>query len=481
MKSACPIRIPQAYTDFLRNLYVRSRETFTNFILYPSQYLGRNLRAQMDGVPSWLFLFNGEIWRWGGAAALVFALLMLGVALADQHQRHGRSSGLLALAAFVLFVGGAMLLDTTDVTLWCEQITFAVYAAQSCRMLAALFLTMAAAQSFHGRRRTVGMVLTGAQTLAVIALSLICIVGNLSICDTVTPWLLMQGAGFLALAGCCVREGRSAANREKRTVLLPLLMVLLAGLMELLNARLGWWRRNTVFNSVLLLLLLVYLIWTILNIPIKYRKAKRVDQLEQELTDSRISIMLSQIQPHFLYNALTAIARLCDLDPPKAKETTLEFADYLRGNLDALTEKRPILFSKELQHTRIYTDIEQIRFGEKLHVAYTIQAEDFFIPALTLQPLVENAVKHGVGKAERGGTVSVSAHEEADGWHVVVRDDGVGFDASLRPADGSSHVGIENVRRRLALQTGGTLTITSAPGHGTAAEIFLPKEQGIHG
>ena len=202
---------------------------------------------------------------------------------------------------------------------------------------------------------------------------------------------------------------------------------------------------------------------------------RKMQKQEAQLEESRIAIMLSQIQPHFLYNALTAIARLCDLDPAKAKKTTLNFSDYLRGNLDSLTQTQPIPFSRELKHTQLYTDIETVRFGDKLYVKYDIQAMDFLIPSLTVQPLVENAVKYGVGRKKEGGTVVLSTWESEGGWHIAVRDDGVGFDPHQTQNDGRSHIGIENVKRRLAMQSGGTLRIESRLGEGTLSEIFIPK------
>jgi len=202
---------------------------------------------------------------------------------------------------------------------------------------------------------------------------------------------------------------------------------------------------------------------------------------ERELSESRTAMMLSQIQPHFLYNALTAITRLCDIDPEKAKKTTMDFSDYLRGNMDLFTQKDPVPFASELHHSQVYTNIEKVRFGDKLNVEYDIETDNFLIPSLTLQPLVENAVKHGVGKKREGGTVHLSTHETAKGWYVTVTDDGVGFDLAQTQSDGRSHIGIDNVRSRLAAQSGGSLTITSVLGTGTTAEIFLPKGDGPHG
>ena len=196
-----------------------------------------------------------------------------------------------------------------------------------------------------------------------------------------------------------------------------------------------------------------------------------------ELSDSRINIMLSQIQPHFLFNALTSISVLCEKNPMKAQTALNDFADYLRGNLDSLRRTAPVPFSKELKHIKIYLSLEQMRFESELNVVYDIEADSFLLPALTVQPLVENAVKYGVGKKPGGGTVTISTREEATCFSITVADDGVGYDPQETQYDGRTHIGIDNVRARLAALVGGTLTIQSEKSRGTSATIQLPKEK----
>ncbi len=200
-----------------------------------------------------------------------------------------------------------------------------------------------------------------------------------------------------------------------------------------------------------------------------------VAEQERLLMQSRIAIMLSQIQPHFLYNALLVIQNMCHGKAPEAEEATIQFSEFLRGNLDSLQADRPISFDQELQHTRNYLWLEQQRFGERLCVEYDIRATGFRIPALTLQPIVENAVRYGVMKKESGGTVIISTREEAEAFCLTVQDDGVGFDPAAPKEDGRTHIGITNVRDRLAAMCGGSLTIASVPGKGTAAVIRIPK------
>ena len=199
--------------------------------------------------------------------------------------------------------------------------------------------------------------------------------------------------------------------------------------------------------------------------------------MQKELYEAKVGVMVSQIQPHFMYNALTSIAMMCKIDPDTAQEATVTFAKYLRGNMDSLKRTNPIPFDQELEHLKKYLYIEKLRFGKKLNVAYDIQTTDFVLPQLSIQPLVENAVKHGVGMKKKGGTVTIATRETEKAYEVIVSDDGVGFDVNApQKEDGRSHVGMENTRRRLKEMCGGEVNIESTIGEGTVATVRLPKE-----
>ena len=185
--------------------------------------------------------------------------------------------------------------------------------------------------------------------------------------------------------------------------------------------------------------------------------------------------MLSQIQPHFLYNSLNSIYYLCDKDKEAAQKAISDFADYLRGNMDSLKQTTPVTFEKELEHTKVYLSLEKMRFDDELNIVYDIQASNFKLPSLSDQPLVENAVQYGVGKAANGGTVTIATKELKDEYEIRVIDDGVGYDPYEVQEDGRTHIGIDNVKNRLQSMCGGSLEITSVKGEGTEAVIRLPK------
>lgn len=207
---------------------------------------------------------------------------------------------------------------------------------------------------------------------------------------------------------------------------------------------------------------------------------------------ARVQIMVSQINPHFVCNVLATIQAMCDTDVDKAKEALGLFSAYMRDNTDAVARTEPVPFAMELQHVKRYVSLEQMRFGDKLAVMYDIDTTDFRLPALTVQPIIENAIKHGIGKKENGGFVRLSARERQGVVRIEIADNGVGMDERTlygltgsilqtaesvnRPeGDGRSHVGLTNVRERLRLMSHGTLAVSSQPGRGTTVIISIPK------
>ena len=223
--------------------------------------------------------------------------------------------------------------------------------------------------------------------------------------------------------------------------------------------------------SIALILVMMYMFVVMQN-----RFVHEYIEQEKELQESRTRLMISQVRPHFIFNSLTSIAQLCDEDPAEAKNVTIAFANYLRGNLTSLEKTEPIPFSDELNHIRNYLKIEKTRFGDFLNIVYDIETEDFRVPALSVQPLVENAVKHGVGMKEDGGTVTISVHAEDGQIVLAIRDDGVGFDTS-KEMTSDTGIGIRNSTERLKLQCQADVRIESTPGTGTCVTITFPAGQ----
>lgn len=292
-------------------------------------------------------------------------------------------------------------------------------------------------------------------------------------------WILYI-VGFPSVFICLfllVREYIKNNDIMSKVALLSFVPMVVSGIAELTNLFLDYMPERYAMRVGIFATIIIQLLNLVMASKRSYEESLNYEKMQSELLKSQVLIMISQIQPHFLYNSLTSIAMLCEKDPKRAKTATIEFADYLRGNMNSLKDNHPVPFETELKHLKTYLSLEKMRFGDDLNVEYDIQTSDFTIPSLTVQPLVENAVKHGVGMKEDGGTVTISTREYDDRFEVVVSDDGVGFDTTKPNPDTSrSHVGIENIKERISSMCHGEVTIESEVGKGTVSTIKIYKD-----
>ena len=205
---------------------------------------------------------------------------------------------------------------------------------------------------------------------------------------------------------------------------------------------------------------------------------EKKNEAEREAQSARTKIMLSQLQPHFLYNSLSAIMAI-DGNPPQTVDALADFSRYLRMNLNSLTSEDVIPFAAELEHTEHYLALEKLRFKERINIVTDIRVTDFSVPPLSVQMAVENAVKHGITQKPEGGTVRLTAVEDGGTVVVTVEDDGVGFDTSKDFSAEGNHVGLASGKKRIEQLLGGTEEITSIIGEGTRVEIRIPREKSL--
>lgn len=221
--------------------------------------------------------------------------------------------------------------------------------------------------------------------------------------------------------------------------------------------------------------LAVFLLLLSMTAVVEQKKA--LAKKEQEIYDMQVRILTAQISQHFIYNTLTTIKHLCKKDASLAAETVDEFSRYLRGNFDSLTGDKTIWFSKELDHVKNFLAIEQKRFGKRIHVIYDIREEAFMLPVLTLQPIVENAVKHGITPKEQGGTIRISTGKNDSEYWIRVEDDGVGYCTKGKAKDKKTHIGMSNVASRVEGLCGGSVKVLSSFGEGTKVLIKIPRRK----
>ncbi|MBQ6521071.1 MAG: histidine kinase [Anaerolineaceae bacterium] len=202
-----------------------------------------------------------------------------------------------------------------------------------------------------------------------------------------------------------------------------------------------------------------------------------LDQIElftrqqEENARQKANIMVLEMRPHFIFNTMTSIYYLVEQDPGKAQQVIMDFTNYLRGNLSAIVSEKMIPFEKELEHTKAYLAVEEVRFEGKLFVSFDTPYTDFNIPPLMLQPIVENAIKHGIDPDLEALKIRISTQKTEAGSEILVEDSGPGF---TLPDDNEPHIALENIRKRLQLMCRGKLEITSNETSGTTVKLILP-------
>lgn len=229
------------------------------------------------------------------------------------------------------------------------------------------------------------------------------------------------------------------------------------------------------FAGVIYYWMIVLTWWSVMFLRMYRTQQATAAKLETSLAAARLDALRAQLQPHFLFNTLNAISVLADEDPSKAKRMLLRLADLLRLTL-AEGGKQEVRLSEELELLEHYLDIQRARFEDRLALRFDVApaARDAFVPVLLLQPLVENAIRHGVDPSVAGGTIAVIARRTGDALRLEVRDNGRG----LSPSEGTRKdgVGLANTRARLATLYGERqrLELVTPPEGGAAVVISLP-------
>ena len=424
-------------------------------------------------------LEQGSFQRNVGILFMIVSLLFLGTALFSTLIHVKNSKLIWVLGIVILFAGTYMSFSATGVSFWNESVVSNTTLLGYSMIFYMLFLSMALVHLLKSTKiiGTVTVILLGVMAGVLFLLPM---VSDIFFYDTWRYWVLFQTVANLILLGCLMKEC-FAAKGKARLLYLCSVLPLISFEVDLVMIRLGIWNTGVSSQYVFLVFFLVAMVMVLRIIPNNINALAKAKELETEkmvlnaqLAQSRISTMMSQIRPHFIYNTLGSIEQLCELNPPKAGELVHNFAKYLRGNFGELDNPKPILMSQEMEHVHHYISIENVRFPD-MTFSFEMNSEDFHIPALTVQPLVENAIKHGLMKLEKGGSIRVTTYETQKDYCICVEDDGVGFDPSGL-LDDKKHIGIRNIRDRLKVMVGGVLEIESTPGMGTKVFITIPKE-----
>ena len=431
-------------------------------------------------------LESGQSQRNTGLFFVIVSFVLLGSALFSALLHIPNNSIIWLLGATILSAGVYLLYSATGVSFWNEFIAVNTIILGFSMMFYMLFIC-GIIVVFLKKTKKIGYIATAVLGGVDGVCFLLPVLTDVCFYDTWLLWTIAQNAVNLMLLACLIKEYLALSNQE-RWAYLGMGLLLIAFGADFVATASGWWEGGYISKYVFLVLFVVALFVVLRIIPESINAAEKAKELElqrsrletekniveAELKESRMSIMLSQIQPHFIYNTLGTIERMCLKNPEKAFDLVRNFSLYLRGNFSELDSVTPIRFAEELKHVEYYVNIEKVRFPD-MQIKYDVATTDFVIPALSVQPLVENAIKHGLMRLETGGTVLIRSYETPTHFCVEVKDDGVGFDTNL-PIEEKKHVGLRNIRGRLKAMVNGELIVESQIGAGTVATILIPKE-----
>lgn len=424
-------------------------------------------------------LESGTPQRNTGLLFLIISFVFLGTALFSTLIHVKNSNTLWLFGLVVLFAGIYFIFSADGISFWQDSVIANTTILGCAMMFYMLFLSMVIAHFLDDTKRIGTIAVIGIGILDM-SLFLLPIITDIFFYDTWRYWAAAQAIANIILLICLIKDYLLTKGHFK-WVCVSLMLPLLAFIADACFTGLAVWKGGLLSKCIFTILFIAAMVVVFRIVPQSINAAAKAKELETErnalnaqLAESRISTMISQIRPHFIYNTLGSIEYLCEEDPQKARKLVHSFAKYLRGNFGELDNPRPIRMSQEMEHVRHYLSIENVRFPD-MTFTFEMNSGDFMLPALTIQPIVENAIKHGLMPLEHGGCIHVTSWDTPSHHCIRVEDDGVGFDPDIL-LDNRKHIGLRNIRARLETMVGGSLNIESTIGKGTKVEIKIPKE-----
>lgn len=418
-----------------------------------------------------------------GLIIIISSMIILGIAFFSSiiHIPYTKDIWLIGLMS--LFAGLYFLFDTYGIYTWNDSYVTNTRLLGLSMMLYMLLLKALIVSIVDKKYKLLGNTSIIVSAICIITCISVSFSETVKFYDTWIYWVIFEAIASILLAITMLLSFKKK-NIAEKIFFIAGFSAISAFIADAIITKFGIWSGGYLSKFVFIVMFIGMLVLVLRIIPSHINAALKAKELEVEqqalkleLQESKISIMLSQMQPHFIFNTLNTIYHLCEIDPKVARSTISSFSEYLRNNIDTLGQSEMIAFEKELSFVKTYLDIEKVRFDDELEINFDIGVTDFKLPVLAIQPIVENAVKHGTSKKKGVAQLFISTVENDDCYMICIRDTGVGFDIETYNDDGHKHVGINNVKERLKNLCDGTLTIESEVGVGTCATIRIPKKE----
>ena len=424
-------------------------------------------------------LRSGQNERLIAIGIILAAFIVLGIAFFSAPLYSSMFGTMLFGGLLILSAGIFFLVTSRAFYFWYDTVIVNTMSMGLSVMAYLLFAFILIKKLFSEKTKKIADVVTIIYGVFISVIITVAIFSKIYFYDLLAVWVIGASIVSVIYIVSAILSLRKSTLKQKY-LLIFVILGLVMFLADIVASYFALWQTALASKIIFLIGFVVAAVVFLCVLPKNIKAAEKAKELEKEkikldaeLAQSRISTLMSQIHPHFIYNTLGSIEQLCELDPPKAAKLVNDFSKYLRGNFGEIDNPKLIRVSKELAHTEYYISIEKVRFPDIEFIA-EMNCSDFSIPALTIQPIVENAVKHGVLKRQEGGYVKVKAYETDESYFVSVKDNGVGFD--IIELEQMNHVGLRNIRSRLEAMCGGILHIESIIGVGTKITVEIPKE-----
>ena len=424
-------------------------------------------------------LRSGQNERLIAIMIILAAFIVLGIAFFSAPLYSSMFGTMLFGGLLILSAGIYFLVTSRAFYFWYDTVIVNTMSTGLSAMAYILFALILMKKLFSEKMKNIAAIITIAYGVFVSVIIAVAIFSKIYFYDLIGVWVIGAVAVaviYIVLALLSVKK----ATPKQRVILLFAALGMMLFLADIAATYFALWQTALASKVIFLIGFVIAAVFFLFIVPKNLKAAEMAKKLEKEkikldaeLAQTRIATLMSQIHPHFIYNTLGSIEQLCELDPPKAAKLVNDFSKYLRGNFGEIDNPKLIRVSKELKHTEYYISIEKVRFPD-IEFVTEMTCCDFSIPALTIQPIVENAIKHGILKREEGGRVKVRVYETDSSYFVTVKDNGVGFDIS--ELEETNHIGLRNIKSRLEAMCGGILHIESIIGVGTKITVEIPKE-----
>lgn len=414
---------------------------------------------------------------------IFWGIIIILVSLFSYLLRIKKNKNILPIGFTILFAGIYFYYCLWSVSIHSDSILLNTIIVELAGMFFYLFLTKTMGDLLCEKKKIFANLATINSSIVIPTTIILTLVTDLYFFDMWLIWSIFQGISFILLfigIGYNIKN----FNAVKKIEFSILVISFVTYVLDTIFSAVGGFEETGFSRLSFIVIFMISIITLLRFVPKNVNNALKAKELEKEkmllnnkLQESRIQLMISQIQPHFLYNMLNTIYHLCDKDIDLAKKAVDDFSSYLRNNINSLSTTELVTFDKELEHINTYIELEKIRFGNELEIEFDIQASNFKLPILSIQPLVENAIKHGVSKKRGGGKVIISSYENETEYIITINDNGVGYDINKVIDDDKKHIGIDNVRNRLENRVNGKLIIESEIGVGTKSTVYIPKKE----